>query len=89
MPHNKCHDEQELSYIRTCSHISLIEYLSHKLENHIYQHNLSRFQKIKLDLQSDLDDFHFGGFENSKHQRNSATLMTQFPTSITLYYFIF
>ena len=30
-----------------------------------------------------LDEFHFGGFENIKYQRNSAALMTQFPISIT------
>jgi len=47
---------------RTHLHISLMEYLSRKLENHMYQHNLSRFQKVKVDLQIDLSwEKHFYG----------------------------
>ena len=36
-----------------------------------------------------LDEIHFEWLEKTKYQRNSATMMTQFPTSITLNLFYF
>ena len=50
---------------------------------------MEKLNQNYLAQKNNLDEFHFGGFQKIKYQKNSAALMTQFPISITLNYFIF